>query len=222
MPVEDRLEPVTVSGEYPEGRYLTAAIRRAGGLKPNADIENVRVVRGDEEKVVDLSGVLTGDQIEDIPLIAGDQVIVPELAEIQNRLVRPSQVTPAAIAVFVSNQTNPNGGGTGEFTQFEYGSRFSQAVVSARCAGGSRSVNANRRVTLVQTERITGETKVHDRQVEDLLRESMDNTVNPFLMPGDSVVCYDSRVTNTSSVLDFIGNVLNPVRLLRGIFFDND
>ncbi|MBE9182376.1 polysaccharide biosynthesis/export family protein [Oculatella sp. LEGE 06141] len=214
--------PVTVSGEYPEGRYLTAAIRKAGGLAPTADIENIRLIRGEQEQVVDLSGVLTGEQVEDIALIAGDQVIVPDLETLQTRLVRPSQVTPSAIAVFVSNQTAPSPFSAGEFARFEYGSRFSQAVVSARCAGGGRSTNANRRVTLVRTERVSGKTEVIDRQAEDLLRDADDQTVNPFLMPGDSVVCYDSRVQNTSGILDFIGNVLNPFRAIRDIFFNND
>jgi polysaccharide biosynthesis/export protein len=217
---QNRQEPVTVSGEYPEGRYLTAAIRKAGGLTPKADIENIRLIRGEQEQVIDLSGVLTGDRVEDIALVAGDQVIVPELGSEQGQLVRPSQVTPSAIAVFVSNQTAPSPFSAGEFARFEYGSRFSQAVVSARCAGGGQSTNANRRVTLVRTDRVSGETQVIDNKVEDLLREQDEERVNPFLMPGDSVVCYDSRVQNTSGILDFIGNVLNPVRLIRDIFFD--
>lgn len=224
QPTEDiqqqRQEPFTVSGEYPEGRYLTAALRKAGGLRPDADVESVRLIRGEQEQVIDLSGVLTGERFEDIALIAGDQIIVPQLDDIQDQLVRPSQVTPTAIAVFVSNQTAPSQFGSDTYTRFEYGSRFSQAVVSGRCAGGSRSVNANRKVTLVRTDRVTGKTEVIDRQVEDLLRDADDETVNPYLMPGDAVVCYDSRTQNASGVLDFIGNILNPVRLIRDIFFD--
>ncbi|NJL41888.1 MAG: hypothetical protein HC899_38405 [Leptolyngbyaceae cyanobacterium SM1_4_3] len=81
-------EPFIISGEYPVGRYLTAVLRRAGGLTPKADIENIRLIRGDEEKVVDLSGVLSGEPVEDIPLIAGDQIVVPELTQIQPELVR--------------------------------------------------------------------------------------------------------------------------------------
>ncbi|MBD1866393.1 polysaccharide export protein [Oculatella sp. FACHB-28] len=218
---ETQTEPFTISGEYPVGRYLTSVLRRAGGLTPKADIENVRLIRGDEEIVVDLSGVLSGEPVEDIALIAGDQIVVPELTQIQPELVRPSQVTPSAIAIFLSNQTTPGGsGGNGEVTQVAYGSRFSQAVVAAQCAGGTRSTNANRRVTLIQTNRSTGQTEVFDRKVEDLLRNSNDTEINPYLMPEDSIVCYDSAVTNTTGVLDFIGNILNPFRTLRSIFFD--
>lgn len=215
-----RPEPFTVSGEYPEGRYLTAALRSAGGLKPDADIRNILLIRQGQEYEIDLSGVLSGEPVEDIALITGDQVIVPELAQIQPELVRPSQVTPSAIAIFISNQTSPQGGG-GQVTQIPYGSRFSQAVVAARCAGGSRSTNADRRATLIHTDRITGETQVLDQKVEDLLRHSNDTEINPYLMPEDSVICYDSEVTDVSNILDFVGNILNPFSAIRSIFFGN-
>lgn len=217
-----RLEPSTRSGEYPEGRYLTAAIRRAGGLLPNADVENIELIRGEQKQIIDLSGLFTGDRTQDIPLIAGDQIIVPELNVIQSRLVRPSQVTPSTIAIFLSGQSTATIGGVSRVAEFEYGSRFVQAAIAANCAGGSRSTNANRRITLVQTERVSGQTKVHDHQVEELIRNSADEITNPFLMPGDSVICYDSRVTNLSNILNFIGGVLNPIRLIDSIFFSND
>ena len=219
-PPVNRAEPFTVSGAYPPGRYLTAALRTAGGLKPTADITNIRLIRGEEEQTFDLTGVLTGEPFEDVALIAGDQIVVPELNQIQGELVRPSQVTPSAIAVFISNQsTSNNDTGNGDISQFTYGSRFSQAVVAGRCAGGTRSTNANRRVTLVQTDRLTGQTQVFDQKVEDLLRNPNDEAINPYLMPEDSIVCYDSNVANTSGVLDFISSILNPFRLVQSIFF---
>lgn len=211
-----RPEPFTVSGDYPPGRYLTAAIREAGGLMPTADVKNIRLVREGEEKIIDLSGVFNGEAVEDVALVAGDQIVVPQ-EEFHNDLVRPSQVTPSAIAVFISNQTEGNN--SGQVTEFAYGSRFSQAVVLSRCAGGSQSTNANRRATLVRTNRLDGQTEVFDRKVEELLRHSTDNEVNPFLMPEDSVVCYDSATTNTSGILNFIGDILNPFRLIQSIFF---
>lgn len=215
----ERAEPFTLSGSYSLGRYLTVALRLAGGIKPNADVQNVRLVRDGEEKAIDLSGIFSGEPFDDIPLIAGDQIIIPQLDTVQNDLVRPSQITPSAIAVFISNQTTPNTDGGGDIAQFTYGTRLSQAVVAARCAGGSETINANRRITLVQTDRLTGETKVFDQDVEDLLRNPNDTEVNPYLMPEDSIVCYDSDVTNVSGVLDFIGDILSPFRLIQTIFF---
>ncbi|MGJ3251171.1 MAG: polysaccharide biosynthesis/export family protein [Elainellaceae cyanobacterium] len=214
--------PTNVSGNYAPSRYLTEAIRLAGGVKPTADVRNVRIIRGDQEQVVDLSGVFTGEPVEDIALISGDRVIIEDTGTFQNELVRPSQITPSAIAVFLSNQTVPRGGGAtgGEVAQLEYGTRFSQAAIGSFCGGGTRSVNANRRVALVRTDRTTGETSAVERKIEDIIDDSSNNEDNPYLMPGDGIVCYDSRVTNISAIFDFIGNIFAPVRILDQIFFD--
>jgi polysaccharide export outer membrane protein len=218
----DRTEPFTVSGEYPPGRFLTAAIRAAGGLKPTADVANIRLIRNGKEQTIDLTGVFTGETFEDVPLIAGDQVIVPELDKVHSELVRPSQVTPSEIAIFVSNQSTSNNdadGGGGEVSTVVYGTRFSQAVVAARCAGGTVSTNANRRVALIQTNRLTGETKILEQEVEELLRNPNNQDVNPHLMPEDSVICYDSNRSDIQGTASFINSILSPFRLIQSIFF---
>lgn len=214
---------LTVSGNYPPERYLTSVLRQAGGVKPTADLENIRIVRGLQEQVVDLSGVFTGESVEDVPLIAGDRVIVPELAQIQPEYARPSQITPSIISVFMANQTEPNADTiNGQVVELLYGTRFNQAAVSAACAGGTRSTNANRRVALVRTDPVTGATDFYDRKIQDLLREPLDEEMgNPILMPADSVVCYDSRVINITGILNFIGNILSPVEAIRDIFFND-
>jgi polysaccharide export outer membrane protein len=215
--------PITVSGNYSPSRYLTEVLRLAGGVMPTADVRNVQIIRGDEVKVVDLTGVFTGEPVEDVALISGDRVVVPDSGTFQNNLVLPSQITPETIAVFLSNQTVPRGGGAtgGEVAQLEYGTRFSQAAIGALCGGGTRSVNANRRIALVRTERPTGETFVLERKIEDIIEDSSSNEDNPYLMPRDGIVCYDSRVTNISAIFDFIGNIFAPIRLIDLIFFDN-
>lgn len=211
-------QTVAIAGNYPPERYLTTAIRQAGGIKPTADIRKIRLVRGKKTTEIDLSGVITGQTVTDVPLIAGDQVIVPQLLQPQMELVRPSQLTPSQVTVMVSNMTVPNQPRSGQILEFEYGTRFSQAVVAAGCAGGTRSTNAKRRVALVHTDRLTGKTSVVDRPVERLLKESTQDADNPFLMPQDSVVCYDSTVTNLASVLRLIGDILNPFLLIPRLF----
>ncbi|NEO61030.1 MAG: polysaccharide export protein [Moorea sp. SIO4G2] len=208
----------TVSGDYPPERYLTFAILTAGGIKPNANIEQVRLVRGEQEQVIDLSGVFSGSPVEDIPLIAGDQIIVPTRELPQYYLARPSQLTPSTIPVFLSNLTNPNNGRELRIQEVEYGSRLSQAVIAASCVGGTESTNADRRALLLQTDRTTGETLAIERSVEDLVKKPNDEQVNPVLMPRDSVACYDSTVTNVKSVFDFIGDIFNPIRIIKDIF----
>ncbi|MCA1991838.1 MAG: polysaccharide export protein [Coleofasciculus sp. S288] len=210
----------TVSGDYPPERYLTSAIRLAGGVKPNANLSAIRLIRGGQEQLVDLSGVFTGAPVEDVALIAGDQVIVPEVELAQNDLVRPSQVTPATIRVFLSNLSTPREGANVQAQEMPYGARFSQAVIAANCVGG-RTTTRGRRAVLVQTDRATGETKTVERSVEDLVRNASDDTVNPYLMRDDSVVCYDSTTTNVTSVFNAIGNILNPINIIRNLF-NND
>ncbi len=212
-----RAAPITQSGENPPERYLSVALRQAGGLKPSADIRNIRLIRGKQERVLDLSGIVTGQPVPDVPLVAGDQVIVPKLASPEIALVRPSQVTPRTIQVLISNLTQPTTRG-GQIVPMEYGTRFSQAVVAAGCVGGAKATNAKRRSTLVQTDRTTGATRVVDRSVESLIRQSTSDADNPFLMPQDSIVCYDSNVTNTTGVVRLLSDILSPFFLIQRIF----
>jgi polysaccharide export outer membrane protein len=217
-----------VTGDYPLGRYLTNAIRAAGGILPTADLRQIVLKRGYQDKIVDLSGAFTGEPLEDIPLIAGDRIIVPSKGYQQPELVRPSQITPPGIKVLISNLTIPAAsnanssiGNQQEGVTFPYGARFSQAVIAANCAGGTPNTNASRRAMLVRVNGVTGETEVTERKVEDLLRNSTQDGGNPLLMPRDGVVCYDSSVTNTRDIFRTITDILspfNPILLFRNLF----
>jgi polysaccharide biosynthesis/export protein len=211
------------SGDYAPERFLTAALRSAGGVMPTADVSQITVIRHNKKITVDFTGIFTGEEVIDIPLVAGDLVVVPKRLGIDPRIVRPSQITPPGILVFLSNlsipgNSNSTSGINKDTTGFPYGARFSQAVFASNCVGGTISTNAARRAVLVRTNRGTGETVAIDRAVEDLIRNSQDDITNPFLMPQDSVSCYDSTVTEVRGVLDFIGNILNPIKLIRDIF----
>lgn len=209
-------------GDYPLERYLTVALLAAGGIKPTADIHQIKVIRGNESKIVDLSGIFSGEAIEDIPLISGDRIIVPHSGSIQNDLVRPSQITPTEIPLFISNITVPAqrsarlGSSTQDMLPFTYGIRFSQLVIAANCAGGTQSTNANRRAVLVQTDSLTGKNQTLDIPVEELL-QSTSSKSNPFLMPNNSVVCYDSNVTNTIENFRAVSDLLLPFKTLSDI-----
>jgi polysaccharide export outer membrane protein len=214
------------SGDYAPERFLTAALRGAGGVLPNADVTRIKVVRRQETVTVDLSGVFSGAVVNDIPLVAGDTIIVPQRKEIDPRIVRPSQITPPGITVFLSNLSRPadsnsQSGVNKDATSLPYGARFSQAVFAANCVGGINTTNAHRRAVLVRVDRESGETFAIDRTVEELVRDSKNNQTNPFLMPQDSVACYDATVTEVRDVFSAIGDVLNPVKLIRDIFNGN-
>jgi len=205
-----------VTGSYPVRRYLTVAIKAAGGVLPTADLTQVKLVRNNQEQIVDLSGIFAGSPITDIPLIAGDQVVVPPSDRFQPELMRPSQITPPGIKVFVSNLTTPATpvNNQQEGITFPYGARFSQAVISANCAGGIVATNADRNAILIRVDPLSGKTTVVERKVEDLLRNSTSNEDNPPLLPRDGVACYDSDMTNTRDIFRSIAEFLNPLNPL--------
>ena len=219
---------IELPGEYPIERYLTSALKAIGGVKPTADVSKVQVLRGTESVIVDLSGVFSGTSVVDFPLIAGDQIIIPDAGEFQIGLVKPSQITPDSIDLYVSNVTEPGGGsvlsGAGDINvaSFEYGTNLAQALVSARCVGGTRSTNANRRALLIQTDDATGALTTSEYEVNNLISDSTQSMEgNPFLMPDDAIACYDSRNQNVRGILGTVTDFLNPINLLINLF-DND
>lgn len=218
-------QALQITGEYSPRRYLTAAIKATGGVLPSANVKEIILKRNNIETLIDLSGAFTGEAIKDIPLIAGDRIIVPAATRFQPELMRPSLITPPGMKVFVSNLTIPASSNASssnsnreEGITFPYGARFSQAVVATNCVGGTQATNAHRKAVLVRVNRLTGETTYLDRSVEDLLRDSHNNQDNPFLMPRDAVACYDSTVTNVRHVFQTIGDILNPFSLLEKLF----
>lgn len=213
-----RARMTQASGDYPPDRFLTAAIRAAGGVMPNADIKNVQLIRQGQEQTIDLTGILAGESFEDIPLMAGDRIVIPDAGKFQNELVRPSQITISGVTVFLSNLTQPaNTAGSRDASTFKYGSRLSQAVIAASCAGGNAS-NAHRRAVLVRTERMTGKTQVVDRSIEELLRTSTEDSKNPLLLPDDGIACYDSKATNLKGVAETLSTIFSPFSLLFNLF----
>ena len=210
--------PVQLSGHAPLNRMLTTALKLAGGITPTADVTAVELKRGSRKRVVDLTGVFTGQPFNDIPLIAGDQVTIPDTGTVNPLLVRPSNITPSDIMINISNLTVPGRAVGTEAQKFPYGSRFSHAVVSANCAGGTMITNARRRAVLVRTQTATGKTTVFDRGVEQALRNSTNSANNPYLMDDDGFACYDSGVTNFQSVLGIITQFLAPSILIYNRF----
>lgn len=216
---EQTQTPVQISGQAPLKRFLSAAIRQAGGVTPTANVSSVELVRGGRRQVLDLSGIFTGEPFIDVPLIAGDRVVVPDTGVINPTIVRPSQITPVGVKIFISNLTVPAAGNASsaigrDATSFPYGSRFSQAVVSGNCAGGTMLTNARRRAVLVNTDAQSGKTTVLERGVEELLRRSSDGGNNPYLMANDAVACYDSGATNLRDVMGLIRDILVPGALI--------
>ena len=110
-------------------RTLTAGLRVASGVRPDADISRVGLVRRGKAYVVDLRGAVTGDQFNDPVLEDGDEIVVPTRGCFQPELVRPSQITPRGIRIYVSKI---HFGADARYDErIPYGLRLLQAAVVA-------------------------------------------------------------------------------------------
>lgn len=204
-----------VSGDGGRERYLTTALQAAGGIRPDADIRNIQVIRGGRTYPVDLSGIMDGRTASDFALASGDQVVVPSVGFFQKDLVRPTQMTPPGIRVFMSNLTIPAPSNSlsaigNDSTKVPYGTRFLRGVVSSNCVGGTQMTNAARRAVLISTNPLTGKTEVIERSIQQLVSDPDRDDINPFLMPNDGIACYDSSVTNMRDIAKTFSDLLNP------------
>lgn len=215
----NQLERLDAFGDYSPTRLLSEALRAASGIRPDAKLDQVILLRKGWQVQVDMTGILTGKLVKDYPLVAGDRVIVPSTGCFQPHLVRPSQITPKGFRVFMSNLIDSAGDNSsaavGRYsTSLPYGTRLLQAAVSANCVGGKDWTNAPRRVVLSGENPITGEIQVIERSVEELLTMPSKGDINPYLMPNDAIACYDSSVTNFRDIARTIADILLPFKLL--------
>lgn len=205
-------------GASSEGRNLSAALRAAGGIRPDADISAVELRREGALYILDMRGVFEGSNVVDVMLLTGDEVYVPSRLCFQDDLMRPSPISPPGVSLFLSNLTQPAtdnaSSAIGETVrQVPYGTRYIQAVVDSNCVGGARSTSADRSSILFSRNPITGVSIVIERDIEDLLRRADRDDFDPYVLPGDALACYDSTVTNVTEIARAIG-IVGAVTLL--------
>ncbi len=209
---------INAPGDHSSTRMISEAIRAASGIRPDAKLDQVMLIRDGWHVEVDLMGIFTGESVRDIPLVAGDRVIVPSTGCFQQYLVRPSQITPKGFRVFLSNLIEPasnnSSAAIGRFSSnLPYGSRLLHAAVSANCVGGTQLTDAPRKIVLASRNPITGETQVVEQSIELLIRQAHLDQINPYLMPNDAIACYDSDVTNVREVAKSITEILLPFNI---------
>lgn len=208
------------TGDAPLGRFIPSALQAAGGVRPDADLSNVRLTRNGKTYVLNWRGALTGAPVDDVPLLNGDHIHVGEAACFQSALARPSQITPFNIRVFFSNLTAPgyNIAPPGRDAPLPpYGIRLLAAAVQANCVGGSLASNAGRYAVLITRNPKTQETEVIQRSIEELVLSPDRDKINPFLMPDDAVACYDSAITDAREVANTIGTLLSPAQTFESV-----
>ncbi len=119
--------------------------------------------------------------------------------------MKPTSITAPGVKVFMSNLTKPADSNAlsavdKDVRELRYGTRLMQAVVGMNCVGGTRMTNANRSAILFPRNPVTGESIVIERSIEDLLERADRNDLDPFILPGDAIACYDSAVRNVVDV----------------------
>jgi len=206
-------------GDYSPTRYLSEALRAASGVRPDAKLDQVILVRKGWQVEVNMAGIFTGEHVQDISLVAGDRVIVPTTGCFQKQLVRPTQITPKGFRVFLSNLVVPSlsnsSAAVGKFSSsLPYGSRLLQAAVSANCTGGTQWTNAARKVVLASENPLTGQVQVIERSIEQIMRQAHRDEINPYLMPNDAIACYDSDISNVRDIARTLIEVISPLKLL--------
>lgn len=216
---ERALKTNLASGDFPSERLLPAALRAAGGVRPDASVDNILLTRDGVTTRVDYSRLLTGGSVPPVPLMSGDRITIPNSGQLDDRLVLPSAITPPGIRVFLSNLTVPAQGNSPsaigkDATSLPYGTRLLTAAVSANCVGGTHMTSAGRHVVLVRSEPLLGHEEALDQPINALLKSPQDSRINPHLMPNDSVACYDSGVTNLRDIAATIAALLLPFGML--------
>jgi protein involved in polysaccharide export with SLBB domain len=205
-------------GAHALGSTLSTAITFAGGVRPDADIGRVELRRGGQLSVLDLTGIVTGDPVNDVMLVDGDRVSVPSRRCFQAELARPTPITPPGVRAYISNLSVPANNNAGaaigrDATNFPYGIRLLQALASVNCIGGAQMTNADRWAVLISVNPLDGQTEVIERRIEALVRRSDRDAYNPVIMPNDAIACYDSRVTNGRELVRTLSDVVLSVGL---------
>lgn len=212
-----------VSGDHNATRTIAGAIRAAGGVRPDADVRRIYLVRANTYAEFDLSGFIHGWSSRDVAIATGDRVIVPSQTCFDANLVRPTPLTAPGIRVYMSNLTrganNNAGAAIGDKTgSLPYGTRLLQGLVAANCVGGS-FMQSDRRAVLMSRNPINGESIVIERDIERLVRNANRDALNPYLMPGDAIACYDSRWTNLREAVGLVSQAVSTAT--PAILLDN-
>ena len=215
--VDDRRQGAL--GSSTEGRNLSVALRNAGGVRPDADLSAVQLIRAGTNYRLDLRGAVDGTGFDDVMLLTGDRIVVPSRQCFQDDLMKPSPISPAGISLYLSNLTQPATGNAPSaigqtVREVPYGTRYMQAVVDSNCVGGARATSAARSAALFTRNPASGVSAVVERRVEEMRARQDRDDYDPYLLPGDAIACYDSNITNLGEIGRVIG-LAAGITLLR-------
>ena len=205
--------------EHSAGKFLSHALKLAGGVRPNADLSHLILHRKNKRYPINFEGVFSAAPYADFPLNNGDVVEVPDFGCINPHYIALSKVTPVGVDIAVSNlaQSSVSSPVDEKTTQMPYGSRLLDIAFNVNCMGGSKMTTANRDILLISS--IEGKNNLIPLKISSdrLLAESNNITLNPYLMDGDRFACFDAPVVNYREGLKLITETLWPMAILHGL-----
>lgn len=198
-----------VLGGFPT---VSSAIQEAGGIKPLADVRNIRVRRftaaGEERNfTVSLWDLLQqGDITQDTVLQNGDTVIVPTATNVlpsELNTLADARFSPKTIKVSIVGEVVRPGA-----IDVPPNTPLNQAILTA---GGFKDDRANQTVQLL---RLNPDGTVTRQDIAADFAQGINDQNNPILRNQDIIVV--SRNTS-ANILDVLASFLNPFAGLRQV-----
>jgi len=193
--VAPTLAPATDGqGDLGAIRTLATAIKAAGGIQPNADLERISLTRRgltQEFNVLSsLEGQDSGDSLQE-PLVAGDRIFVPTRTKLLAAAISRSQLAPDQIQVSVSGMNLPRAGQI----FLSPGARLIDALTVAGATGGG-FIGSGRSVTLSRIDLGSGQ-----RVQTSLGLDQAVQAESPLLLQGDAIYVTEGFTSNFFEVL---------------------
>lgn len=78
-------------------------------------------------------------------------------------------------------------------------------------------MNAGRSAVLISRNPVNGQSIVIQRSIEQLVRAPNRDAMDPYLMPGDAIACYDSAAMNLRDIVATISEAASPFVLVKSL-----
>jgi len=194
------------AGSQSQAPTVTQAIQAAGGITQAADIRNIEVRRVTQSGAIQAVKVnfwellQAGDLRQDLPLQAGDTVVIPTATALT-----PEEITRLASASFSPTEMTVNV--VGEVKSpgaivLPPNAPLNQAILAA---GGFNNRARSGSVILI---RLNPDGTVARRRIDVDFASGVGGSENPPLSPNDTVLVGRSGLTE---VTDLLGTLLSPV-----------
>lgn len=192
---------------------LTDAIRSAGGITMNANLENIEIIRkvslsnGGGKKKAELNlldGIEYGSSSNNLTLRDGDYIVIkksnsPSLKQLSKAL--KSSLNPKYINVFIGGKVENPGN--------KVMPRYSTLIEGIYIAGGKKSL-----IGPIKLIRYNSDGILETSQIKFNKKSKPGNSENPYLQNGDIIYVGKTRLNSATEV---ISEIVNPFsKLLEG------